>query len=109
MEHSDASSPYFRGCTMANQLAVNPLTLDTPAAGVVLIPDRIKINNIEFLKYAVSTDEAILTDQNGKNVWDAVGATTFSIQRSGHIGWVNGLIFQSLTPGSTGIIKVYFE
>ena len=94
---------------MANQLAVNPLTLDTPGAGVVLIKDRIKINNIEFLKYAVATDEAILTDQNGKNLWDVVGSTNFGIQRSGHIGWVNGLVFQSLTPGSAGIIKVYFE
>lgn len=94
---------------MANQLAVNPLTLDTPGSGVVLIKNRIKISNIEFLKYAVATDEAILTDENGKNVWDAVGSTNFNIQRSGHIGWVNGLIFESLTPGSTGIIKVYFE
>jgi hypothetical protein len=94
---------------MANQLAVNPLSLDTAAAGVVLIKDRIKINNIEFLKYSVATDEAILTDQNGKNVWDSVGSTNFNVQRSGHIGWVNGLIFQSLTMGSTGIIKVYFE
>jgi len=94
---------------MANQLAVNPLTLDTAASGVVLIPNRIKINNIEFLKYAVATDEVVLTDENGKNVWDSVGSTNFNVQRSGHIGWVNGLIFESKTPGSTGIVKVYFE
>jgi len=94
---------------MANQLAVNPLVFDTAAAGVVLIPNRIKINNIEFLKYAVASDEAIINDQNGKNVWDVTGATNFSVQRSGHIGWVNGLIFQSLTMGSTGIIKIFFE
>lgn len=92
-----------------NQLAVNPLNLTTPGSGIVLIKDRIKINNIEFLKYSVATDEAVLTDQNGKNLWDAVGSTNFGIQRSGHIGWVNGLIFESLTPGSTGIVKVYFE
>lgn len=93
---------------MANQLATNPLFLDTPGAAI-LIPRRIKINNIEFLGYAVATDEIHLTDENGNNVWDSVGSTNFNVQRSGHVGWVNGLIFASLTLGSTGYVKVYFD
>lgn len=94
---------------MSNQLAVNPLYLDTPDPAVILIPRRIKISNIEFLGYSVATDAVTLTDENGENLWDAVGSTNFNVQRSGHIGWVNGLIFASLTTGSTGYVKVYFE
>lgn len=91
---------------MANQLASNPLTLDTPGT---IFTAHMKINNIEFVGYSVATDEIVLQDINGNNLWDARGSTSFNVTRSGHIGWVNGLKFVSITPGSTGVVKVYFE
>lgn len=91
---------------MTNQLASNPLTLDTPGT---IFTAHMKINNIEFVKYATDTDEIVLQDINGNNLWDARGSTNFNVVRSGHIGWVNGLVFASITPGSVGVVKVYFE
>jgi hypothetical protein len=91
---------------MANQLATNPMTLDTPG---VIVDYHIKINNIEFVNYAVATDAIVLRDRNGNNLWDATGSTNFNVVRSGHLGWCDGLTFVSITLGSTGVVKVYFE
>lgn len=91
---------------MANQLKANPWTLDT----VGKVADfHMKINNIEFVNYAVATDAVVLQDRDGNNLWDATGSTNFNVVRSGHLGWVNGLKLASITPGSTGVVKVYFE
>ena len=91
---------------MANQTASNPMTLDTPGT---IFTKHMRINNIEFVNYAVATDAIQLTDINDNNLWDATGSTNFNVVRSGHLGWVNGLKFKSITPGSTGVVKVYFE
>jgi len=91
---------------MANQLAANPMTLDTPGT---IFNAYMKINNIEFVGYTADTDEVVLQNVDGKNLWDARGSTNFNVVRSGHIGWVKGLKFVSITPGSTGVVKVYFE
>ena len=89
---------------MANQLASNPMTLDTPG---VIFRKHMKINNIEFVNYTASTDSVVLQDINGNNLWDALGSTTNNVQRSGHLGWVNGM--QLITLTGPGVVKVYFE
>jgi hypothetical protein len=91
---------------VANQLASNPLTLDTPGK---IFTAHMKINNIEFVGYSVDTDAIVIQDILGNNLWDARGSVSFNVVRSGHIGWVNGLVFVSITPASTGLVKVYFE
>lgn len=88
----------------ANQVAENPMTLDTPGT---IFTKHMKINNIEFVNYTAVGDKVVLTNINGKNLWDATGTTTGAVVRSGHLGWVNGLILVSLT--GPGLIKVYFE
>jgi hypothetical protein len=98
------STFYQVGDAMANLLAANPWTLDTPA----LIADyHVKINNIEFVNYTASTDKIVLQDRDGNNLWDATGTTSNAVVRSGHIGWVNGLRLVSIT--GPGLVKVYFE
>jgi hypothetical protein len=93
---------------MTNQLKTNPWTLDTPAATPITTV-HIKINNIEFVLFTATTDTVVIQDRNGNNVWDANGSGTTGgiIVRSGHIGWIDGLILLTLT--GPGKVKVFFE
>lgn len=92
---------------MANNITGRVWTLDTP--GTIWTGPPIKIVQIEFVGYTVVTDAIVLTDAIGRDLWEARGAADFSVVRSGKIGWSNGLILVSLTPGSNGVVKVYIE
>lgn len=91
---------------MANKQTDNPWTLDTPSAGLVINKNYIKVHHFEFIDYAVDADTATLKNQLGDIIWKANGASDLRPIVSGHIGWVNGLIFDAATAG---IVRVYIE
>jgi len=96
---------------MANVLSGNPLKIDT-LGDVYATPAqqscRMNIAHIEFVGYSVATDEGILTDNEGREVWRAHGSDDMSPVVSQDIGWVKGLIATSFTLG-TGFFLVYLR
>ena len=91
---------------MANKMTDNPWTLDTASSGVVINKNYIKVRHFEFVDYAVDADTAVLKNQLGDVVWKANGASDLRPIVSGHIGWINGLIYDSATAG---IVRIYIE
>jgi hypothetical protein len=95
---------------MANDVSSRQWKLDTPVAfgvaGAVIWTGNIFVKNIEFSKYAVQGAKAIDKDQNGKIVWSATGAADLSPIRLGDIGWVNGMVLDTL---DSGLIEVYLK
>ena len=91
---------------MANLLHDNPWTLDTPGAAV-LWSTYAKLRHIEWAGFAAG-NTVVLQDKNGNEIWKAVAPATVSESevRSGNIGWVNGLILNTLGGGT---LKVYVE
>lgn len=59
----------------------------------------IKVEHFEWSGYANATDVIILKDQNGKVVWKAGGTTDKQEVRSGKVGWIDGLIVDTLPSG----------
>lgn len=92
---------------MANLLHDNPWTLDTPGAAVLFFT-YIKVRQFEWQDFAAG-NSVIVQDQNGKEVWKATAPATVSesVVRSGNVGWINGLILNTL--GGTSKLKVYIE
>jgi hypothetical protein len=96
---------------MANDVSSRQWRLDTPrafgTAGALIWPGNVYIKQIEFTNYAAQGNQAILKDINGKTVWSATGAADLSPVRLGDIGWVEGLILDTLTGG--GLVVVYVK
>lgn len=96
---------------MANDLSSRQWRLDTPrafgTAGAVLWPANLYIKQIEFSQYAAQGNQAIIKDQTGKVVWSATGAADLSPVRLGDIGWVNGLVLDTLQ--GAGLVVVYVK
>lgn len=90
---------------MANQLAANPMKIDTPGPGV-LFSSNMKLRHIEFTGYAATSDKAIVTDRYGNIIAELSATTDLQEVRTGNVGWVYGLIVPTLT---SGIVLVYFE
>ena len=89
---------------MANDLSSRQWRLDTPVAfgspGAILWRGNIRCRQAVFSQYVTGgADQAILKDQNGKTVWSATGASDKSPVRIADIGWVNGLVLDTLTSG----------
>jgi len=84
-----------------------PWILNTPAAGVILKTGNIKIAHIEMSGYANQSDQAVLQDANGREICTLTGAADLEEVRSGKVGWVQGLIYQS--GPLVGTVKVYIE
>lgn len=89
---------------MANNISGRVWTVDT--VGVVF-DGEINVDHFEFVNFQVATDEGVLLDRIGRNIWDFRGSTDFSPVKSGHVGWIEGLTLSALTIGSLGFIKVY--
>lgn len=89
---------------MTNQLATRPWKLDTASATAVYLT-KLKIAHLEFAGYTDASHKCELTDTNGNLVWSADGDTNLSNQRSGVIGWTDGLILNVL---DSGYVLVYF-
>jgi hypothetical protein len=93
---------------MANKQTDNPWTLDTAASGVVINKNYIKIRHIEMIDYTVDTDTVVLKNQLGDVIWEGNGASDLRPVRSGNIGWINGLIFESSNNAATRV-RIYID
>jgi hypothetical protein len=95
---------------MANDLSTRQWRLDTPLAfgnpGAVLWKGNCYIKQVEFSTYAAQGNPVILKDQTGRVVWSATGGADLSPVRLGDIGWVNGLVLDTLT---SGLVVVYIK
>jgi hypothetical protein len=93
---------------MANDLSGRQWRLDTPtpfgSLNALLWNGNIKVHHFEFSEYASQGSQAVLKDRNGKIVWSPTGAADLEEVRSGNVGWVNGLILDSL---DSGLVIVY--
>lgn len=96
---------------MANDLSSRQWRLDTPtpfSAGPssILWNGNVYVKNIEFTGYAAQTATCVLKDRTGRIVWSATGSTTLAPIRLGDVGWVNGLVLDTL---SSGLCVVYIK
>jgi hypothetical protein len=90
---------------MANILTANPWVVDT-ASATPIFKTYAKLRHIEFNSYAVDADNCVVTDQNGVTIWVGNGNAALEAERSGNIGWVNGVIVPTLTAGK---ILIYID
>lgn len=92
------------------QLASNPMKVTFAADGgslpLVLFNNHAKIKGFEFSKYSVQTDNVLVQDILGNDVWVGQGDSTLEAAERNNIGWVNGLKVASMTDGE---LLVYFE
>lgn len=95
---------------MANDLSARQWRLDTPLAfgnpTAVLWKGNIKVDQVIFSTYAAQGNKAILKDQNGKIVWSVTGAADLSPIRATKLGWVNGLVLDTL---DAGLVELYID
>jgi hypothetical protein len=88
---------------MANDVASRQWRLDTPVPfgqpGAAIWKANLFVENIDFSGYAAQADQCIVKDQTGRIVWSGTGSTTLAPVRTGRIGWVNGLVLDTLSSG----------
>lgn len=89
---------------MANTTAQNPWQLDTTGT---IYSNWVKLEQVELVQYSADTDTAILKDKNGKVIAILNGAADFSTVRTGKIGWVNGVVLDTLTLAGPGSVLLY--
>lgn len=92
---------------MANHLAQNPMSIDTPSP-TPIVTGSYKIRHIEFVGFAADTDSAIITNGNSRVITELLGASAGGdgTVRTGNVGWVDGIIVPTLTAG---IVLIFFE
>ncbi len=83
---------------MANDLSSRQWRLDTASPGTVIWRGNVYVKQIEWSNYAAAA-VLVLKDANGKIVWSATAASDLSPVRLGDIGWINGLIVDTITNG----------
>lgn len=95
---------------MANDISGRQWRLDTPVAfglpNALVWPSNVFVLQMEFMNYAAQGNPAILKDRNGKTVWSPTGAADLSPVRLGAIGWVNGMVLDTLP---SGLVVVYIK
>jgi hypothetical protein len=95
---------------MANDLSGRQWRLDTPLAfgnpGALLWSGNIKVAHFEWSSYTSQGQVCVLKDRNGKTVWAPTGASDLEEVRSAKVGWVNGLVLDTL---DAGVVIVYIE
>ena len=93
---------------MPNDVSSRQWRLDTPvpfgSANALIWPGNVLVLQAEFMNYAAATDNAIIKDRNGKTVWSPTAAADKSPVRLGRIGWVEGIVLDTL---SSGLIVLY--
>lgn len=95
---------------MTNVLSGNPLVLDTVGDVYDTISQqrqRTYIAHIEYIDYAVDTEVFELQDCEGRIVWRGSGNADFSPVVSQHIGFVKGLVVDTLV--APGRLLVYLK
>jgi hypothetical protein len=89
---------------MANDIASRQWRLDTPvpySAGPssIIWNTNIFVRNIEFTGYTTQASQCVVKDSNGRIVWQGTGSTTLAPVRTGELGWIKGLVLDTLTNG----------
>jgi len=88
---------------MPNDVGSRQWRLDTPIAfgqpGALLWQGNACIEHFEFSGYTSQGQLAIIKDSTGRIVWQASGAADLEEVRSGKIGWVNGVVLDTLQDG----------
>jgi hypothetical protein len=89
---------------MANDLSSRQWRLDTPTPftsgpAAILWVGSVFIKNIEFTGYTAQTAQCVVKDRTGRIVWSGTGSTTLAPIRTGEVGWVNGLVLDTLSSG----------
>lgn len=90
---------------MPNDLSSRQWHLDTANTTAVLWQGNIKVKSMVFSKYA-SGNECIVQDRNGKVVWDVVGPADLEPVIINNVGWIEGLILNTLAGG---LLTVYLD
>jgi hypothetical protein len=89
---------------MANDISSNPWYLDTASTTVPVYLYRIKMGPVIWADYTTSGDELLITDVNGKVLIKAIiGAELADQWAFPALGWVNGLILNTMTHGQVTI------
>ena len=89
-----------------NQLGTRQWRIDTAAPGVVIWPTNVKVSHVTFSAYGAQGNRLILKDQTGAIAVDLTGAADLTEVRTSTIGWVNGLIVDTLEGGGIAIVYV---
>jgi hypothetical protein len=89
---------------MANDLSSRQWRLDTPRSftlgpSSILWETTVFVKNIEFTGYTSQASQCVVKDRTGRTVWSGTGSTTLAPIRTGEIGWLNGLVLDTLTNG----------
>jgi hypothetical protein len=71
----------------------------------LLWPSEIKVAHFEWTGYAAAAT-CVLKDRNGKIKWSPTAATDLEEVRTVKVGWIEGLILDTL---SSGVVTVYTE
>ncbi len=91
---------------MANDIAGRPWVLDTATPGVPIWRSWMTIDHFEYVGYAAQGNICLIRDQNGRVVWEGLGASDLSEVRSGKVEHVNGLIPDTIEGGGICIVYV---
>jgi hypothetical protein len=91
---------------MANNLAPNPMYIDTPGTSVLCATDQ-KLKHIEFVGFSGDTDSCVVEDRFGNVICELTGASAGGdgAVRTGTIGWVYGIKVTTLTSGACLIFR----
>lgn len=88
---------------MANDTSARQWRLDTPVAfgqpNALLWNGNVYIKQIIWSGYAAQGNSLIIKDRNGRTVWQASGKADLSDDAIRDIGWVEGLVLDTLTAG----------
>ncbi len=83
---------------MANSLGTRPIVIDT-AGATVLRTEWLHIMQIVFTDYALDTDNFVVQDKNGNEVFSGNGANDLAPVNITNIGFVHGLKVPTLSAG----------
>jgi hypothetical protein len=98
---------------MANDLTTRQWRLDTPtpfSAGpqAILWQSTLYVKAIEFTATGIALGEsrAVIKDRTGRVVWESVAVPERMPTRLSDIGWVNGLVLDTLSPGTLVVVYI---
>jgi hypothetical protein len=90
---------------MAIQATGRVIVVPSADAGTTAVfTHMVKVEHIEFVGYTVDTDTCTVLDGADRKVWVGNGKSDLSAERSGKIGWVDGI---KVTVCSAGEVRIY--
>jgi hypothetical protein len=86
---------------MANQLASNPWSIDTPSASPLYLGNMPHVQ-IELVNYNVATIIAEVQNRYGRTIAFLTADSDFTTVRTGRMGWVYGVLVPLTTVNAAG-------